>query len=137
MLAGSVGGCASISEAPGDGIDGGSKVDVRVNLDKASKIVGNPMDCGNSKIDTGEDCDDGNKDSGDGCSDMCQREAGWVCTTPGQKCDPPRCGDANLTENKLRRRQYGERRRVLGGLQDCRVGLAVPGSGQAVHAPVR
>jgi fibro-slime domain-containing protein len=101
MLAGAAaGGCASISEAPGDGIDGGSKVDVRVNLDKASKIVGNPMDCGNSKIDTGEDCDDGNKDSGDGCSDMCQREAGWVCTTPGQKCDPPRCGDANLTDNE-------------------------------------
>ena len=98
-----IGGCASISQAPGDGgtkTDGGHVTLPNLDGGKADKIVSNPALCGNSKIDTGEDCDDGNMKSGDGCTDLCQLEPGYTCPTPGQKCNPPRCGDGNLTDNE-------------------------------------
>jgi cysteine-rich repeat protein len=40
-----------------------------------------------------EQCDDGNTTSGDGCSATCEIEPGFVCTSPGQSCHEPRCGD--------------------------------------------
>src|SRR4051812_25205589 len=97
-----VGGCASISEAPGDA---GAKSDgqgpsIIPDAGKADKIVSNPALCGNSKVDPGEDCDDGNMKSGDGCTDLCQLEPGYTCPTVGQACQPPRCGDGNLTSNE-------------------------------------
>ena len=97
-----VGGCAAISEAPGDaGASADSKRDIgAIDVPKAEKIISDPKLCGNSVVDTGEDCDDGNKDSGDGCSSLCQIEAGYTCKTPGAACEPPRCGDGNLTSNE-------------------------------------
>ena len=98
-----IGGCASISEAPGDGgtkTSDGGKVTIPLDGGKADKIVSNPALCGNSRIDSGEDCDDGNMKSGDGCTDLCQLEPGYTCPNVGQPCQPPRCGDGNLTDNE-------------------------------------
>ena len=38
-------------------------------------------ECGNSNVELSEECDDGNLDEGDGCSLLCEREAGWSCTS--------------------------------------------------------
>jgi len=97
----SMGGCASISQSPGDAgshSDGGGVTNF--DASKADHTFSNPALCGNSKLDTGEDCDDGNTASGDGCTSLCQTEPGWTCPTAGQQCNPPRCGDGNLTSNE-------------------------------------
>jgi fibro-slime domain-containing protein len=60
--------------------------------------------CGNSVIDTseGENCDDGNTVSGDGCNRICQTEANWNCTVPGQKCENlAKCGNSILTSDEV------------------------------------
>jgi len=48
--------------------------------------------CGNRVIETGEQCDDGNVVPGDGCGQICQREAGWVCSGVPSVCTTV-CGD--------------------------------------------
>ena len=49
---------------------------------------------------------------GDGCSAL-QGRAGWECRVPGRKCIPP-CGDGmHQGRREVRRRQHGQRRRLL------------------------
>jgi fibro-slime domain-containing protein len=92
-------GCASVKQQGGSGgssgTDGGrdrpgpGQVDAIILPDTIT------MSCGDGKLDPGEACDDGNKMSGDGCSHpLCQKAAGYVCTTPGQLCTfNAVCGD--------------------------------------------
>src|SRR3989339_1371624 len=48
--------------------------------------------CGNRVIETGEQCDDGNVVPGEGGGQICQREAGWVCSGVPSVCTTV-CGD--------------------------------------------
>ena len=70
--------------------------------------------CGNGLLTSDEACDDGNKVSGDGCSADCKTvEPGWQCRVPGKKC-VPLCGDGvHHRHREVRRRQRGQRRRLL------------------------
>jgi len=50
--------------------------------------------CGDARVTSdSEGCDDGNTKSGDGCSATCTVEPGWVCPTPGLRCQAAKCGD--------------------------------------------
>ena len=61
-----------------------------------------------------EQCDDGNATSGDGCDATCSLEAGYSCQMPGQPCKLAVGGrHLRLPERRVRRRQSGERRRLL------------------------
>ena len=65
--------------------------------------------CGDGNLDPGEQCDDGvppAKKTGanaidDGCNALCQIEANYVCSTPGQPCQNLAiCGNGILTSNE-------------------------------------
>ena len=49
--------------------------------------------CGDGRVGEKEGCDDGNTKSGDGCSAACSVEPGYVCPTPGLRCQAAKCGD--------------------------------------------
>jgi fibro-slime domain-containing protein len=107
VLAMSVGaGCAGVkpTESTGKGGSGGSssKTDGGTRVIDAVEIPDTiTMTCGNGVLDSGEQCDDGNKNSGDGCSKLCQIEADWTCTTPGQPCvNTSVCGDGVVSSQE-------------------------------------
>ena len=66
--------------------------------------------CGNGQLDPGETCDDGvpptqktgpNAIPDTGCNALCQLEANWVCSTPGQPCkNMAVCGNGLLTSDE-------------------------------------
>jgi fibro-slime domain-containing protein len=57
------------------------------------------VECGDSVVSSGEQCDDGDSAATDGCSSTCQVEAGFVCRTVGQPCEPIEfCGDGFLKD---------------------------------------
>ncbi len=52
-----------------------------------------PLTCGDGLLLKTEGCDDGNTKSVDGCSATCTVEPGFVCPTPGLRCQAAQCGD--------------------------------------------
>ncbi len=69
--------------------------------------------CGNGILqDTGEECDDSNILPGDGCSASCVVEPGYLCATPGARCQAAECGDG-----------------LLAGLELCDDGNSISGDG--------
>jgi fibro-slime domain-containing protein len=85
---------------------GGGSGPTIINTQVARPDAGPPVTgkaCGNGVIDTsqGENCDDGNTQSGDGCNAICQTEANYDCSTPGQRCiNMAVCGNGTLTSNE-------------------------------------
>lgn len=69
---------------------------------------------GDGRVSGEETCDDFNVDDGDGCSADGQLEAGWVCDTPGEKCQAKTCGDG-----------------IIAGRETCDDGNADAGDGCA------
>ncbi|MDB4939022.1 MAG: Multiple EGF-like-domain protein 3 precursor [Labilithrix sp.] len=87
----------------GPGADGGDEgtgpIDFGGTCDGAPCPLGDsgirPVTCGDGLLDDklSERCDDGNAKSGDGCSATCDLEPGWLCPTPGLRCQAAKCGD--------------------------------------------
>ena len=106
--------------------------------------------CGDGIVAGNEQCDDGNNTDGDGCSAICTLESkpasqpeGWLCTSP--KCRQRLHGAHDLHDDGLReqdqgrlravrRRQHGDRRRLLAVLSSRAV---LPADRRRLHQRLR
>lgn len=104
-----------------DAGDGCSADCATVEADYECLTPGEPCEstvvCGDGELSGAETCDDGNDEPGDGCDDSCELEDGWVCETPGAKCQAAECGDG-----------------IVAGVEQCEDDDATPTSGDGCSA---
>ena len=95
--------CDDANAVGGDGCNETCEV---VDPNYFCAVAGQPCErivfCGDGRIGGDETCEDDDStdalEAGDGCDTACHVEPGWVCSFPGQPCEPgPRCGDGMVT----------------------------------------
>jgi len=128
--------CDDGNRAPGDGCSEACKVEADWTCPTWGEACISTVACGDGRVSGDEVCDDRNTVSGDGCSADCKSvEDGWVCNTPGARCQP-KCGDGLLKGSE--QCDDGNTSADDGCSPTCRVepGYACPDPGQACHKTV-